>query len=144
MKRALLVAAVVVAPSVASAANGLRPRTPAVFDGAPCAMAVDAGSVVHFDYTVPFDDVELTPEELPDSRQMQFFAFRRVRFDYQLPTYISQADFDRAEANGDNTRAYGADEILETAPEWPATMWTAITPGDMRVPITLAQAAMGF
>lgn len=131
-------------PSTASAANGLRPRTPAVFTDTPCAMRIEAGTVASFDYTVPFDDTELSPEELDDSRRMQFFAFRQLHFDYRLPTYVSQADHDRAQANGDNTKSYGAQDILEAASAWPASSWTAITTADPRAPITAEQAAMGF
>lgn len=142
----LLVLPWLAASTPARAANGLRPRTPAQFADTPCVMQIDAGAVTHFDYAVPFDDTELTPDELTDSRQMQFFAFRSVPFDYRLgmPVYISQADFDRAEANGDNTKPYGPDDILETAAAYPSDQWVAITANDARVPITAAQAAMGF
>jgi len=131
-------------PTPALAANGLRPRTPAQFAEPPCVMQIDAGAVTHFEYSVPFDDTMLTPDELTDSRQMQFFAFRNVPFDYALPTYIAQEDFDRAEANGDNTKPYSADDILETASAYPSGEWVAITPNDARVPITIEQAEMGF
>jgi len=144
MPRWLVAAAVGLLPLTASAANGLRPRTPAVFPDAPCVITADAGSVVSIPYEVPFDDVDLTPEELPDSRQMQFFALRQVPFDYTLPTYITQSDLDRAEANGDNTRMYGASDVLESSSAWPAGSWVAITPSDARVPITIEQAAMGI
>lgn len=147
VRRSSLVLALTVAlaavPAVAQAANGLRPRTPALFPSVPCVQTVTRGEVVHIEYTVPYDDTELTPEELPDSRQQQWLAFSQQRFDLGFPTWVSQADFDRAEANGDNTRVYGPDDILETSSRWPAGTWVRITPDDPRLPITAAQAAMG-
>lgn len=144
MNRWILGVVVAALPAAASAANGLRPRTPALFTDAPCMMSAELGTVVHLDYSIPADDTELTPDELTDSRQMQFFAFRSLPFDFKPPTYITQADFDRAEANGDNTKPYTADDILDTATAWPSSSWIAITPADARVPITAAQAAMGI
>jgi hypothetical protein len=130
-------------PLSASGANGLRPRTPVVFAEAACMETVTRGDVLQVDYSVPFDDVDLTPDELPDSRTQQFFAFAQPHFNFTPPTFINQADFDRAEANGDLTKTFGPDDILDTSSLWPAGTWTRITPDDARVPITAAQAAMG-
>lgn len=138
-----LALALSVAPSAADAANGLRPRTPAVFAEVPCVQSVTRGEVFSIEYSVPYDDTELTPDELPDSRGHQFFAFSQVRFDFAFPTWVSQDDFDRAEANGDVTRELGPDEILESSAQWPAATWVRITPDDPRLPITLEQAALG-
>lgn len=132
------------APAQAQAANGLRPRTPALFTGVPCLQTVTRGDVVHFDYSVPFEDTELTADELPDSRRMQMFAFAKQRFDFAFPVWITQAEFDRADANGDVTREFGPEDTLETSTRWPADTWLRITPDDARVPITFEQAAMGF
>lgn len=141
---ALTLLALGLVPGVAQAANGLRPRTGATFTDVPCVQTVTRGDVVHFDYAVPFDDTELTADELPDSRQMQMLAFAEQRFDFAFPVWINQADFDRAEANGDVTREFGPEDTLETSTRWPAGTWLRITPDDARVPITLEQAAMGF
>jgi MYXO-CTERM domain-containing protein len=139
---ALVVASTVV-PSVVQAANGLRPRTPALFSNVPCVETVARGEVLHIEYTVPNDDTELTADELPDSRRHQFLAFSRQRFDFAFPIWVSQADFDRAEANGDVTRPFGPDDILETSSLWPPATWLRITPDDPRLSITAEQAAMG-
>jgi MYXO-CTERM domain-containing protein len=109
--------ALALVPSAAHAANGLRPRTPAIFTDVPCLQTVRRGEVLHIEYSVSFDDTELTPDELPDSRRQQLLAFSRQRFDFAFP--------------------------LETSTQWPAETWLRITPDDPRMPITMAQAAMG-
>ena len=142
-RAASILLALLLAPSAARAANGLRPRTPAIFTDVPCLQTVSKGEVLHIEYSVAFDDTELTADELPDSRRQQFLAFSKQRFDFAFPLFVSQADFDRAEANGDITREFGPEDVLETSTEWPAATWLRITPDDPRVPITAAQAAMG-
>ncbi|MEX1362909.1 MAG: hypothetical protein AB1Z98_07275 [Nannocystaceae bacterium] len=139
---ALVLAPVLPAPA-AHAANGLRPRTPAVFENVACVQTVTQGEVLNLEYSVPYDDLERTPEELPDTRVHQFFAFSRTRYDFSFPIYINQSDFDRSAANGDQTVEYTADDILESSSLWPAGTWVRITADDARVPITAAQAAMG-
>ncbi len=143
MRRILVCLGIALAATPAFAANGLRPRTPAVFGEVACMQTVAQGDVVDIPYSVPFDDTELTPDELTDSRQHQFFAFGRQRFDFTPPTWINQSDYDRAEANGDITKIFGDDDILEKSSLWPAGSWVPITADDARVPITMAQAAMG-
>ena len=140
----VLASASVLTPTPAGAANGLRPRTPAQYPATvPCLQTVDRGDAVSIEYSVPYDDTELTPDELPDSRKHQFFAFAETRFDFAFPVWVNQADFDRAEANGDITGEFGPDDILESSSLWPASTWVRITPDDPRLPITAAQAAMG-
>lgn len=141
--RSSLVLALVLAPSVAQAANGLRPRTPAVFPSLPCMQTIAPGEVLHIEYSVPYDDVDLTPDELPDSRRHQWLAFSQQRYDFKFPVWVSQSDFDRADANGDITLDFGPDDILESSSLWPAGTWLRITPDDPRLPITAEQAAMG-
>ncbi len=135
--------ALVLAPGVAGAANGLRPRTPAIFEGVPCMQTVERGEILHIEYSVPYDDTELTFDELPNSRKHQFFAFGEQRFDFSPPVWINQADFDLAESNGDITKVFGPDDILEGSTRWPAGTWLRITTDDPRLPITAEQAAMG-
>jgi MYXO-CTERM domain-containing protein len=127
------------------AANALRPRTPAEFDDVPCMTVVDKSEnpLLHIEYRVPYDDIDFTPDELPDTRRHQFFAFGPLRFDFALPNWINRDDYDRSEANGDFTRDYTDDDILEHSALWPAGTWQRITPDDARVPITHEQAAMG-
>ena len=145
---ALAFAAFALGSATAHAANAERMRTPALFEGAPCMTVVDKtidGPVFHIDYQVPFDDVELTDDELPNSRRMQFFAFKEQRHNWRegMPTWINQADFDLANANGDIEMPYTNDDILELTSLWSPDAWVRITPDDPRLPITMEQAAMG-
>ncbi|HWB76690.1 MAG TPA: hypothetical protein VG755_17110, partial [Nannocystaceae bacterium] len=130
-------------PTLVHASNGMRPRTPAVFpDDVPCVQTVQRGDTLHIDYAAPFDDTELGDEELPDSRRYQFFAFAEQRYDFGLPIWITRADYDRADANGDIVML-GDRPILEEDPTWLATKWTRITADDARIPITIEQSALG-
>lgn len=142
---AALALASVVVPSSADAANGLRPRTPATFADTPCMLSIDKGEQTSFliEYGVPYDDTELTPDELPDSRQMQFFAIAKQSWDYALPIWINQSDYDRALDNGDITREFTDEDIFDHNTAWAADEWVRITPDDARLPITAEQAAMG-
>ena len=147
MRRLVLAAVVGLLPSTALAANQLRPRSPAIFEDTPCMTEIDKaveGPVVHFDYAVGYDDLMLTPEELPDSRTMQFFAIAEQRWDFRLPVWINQSDYDRALENGDHTMPYTDDDIFAKTSLWSPESWVRITPDDARVPITMAQAEMGF
>ncbi|MCX4246404.1 hypothetical protein [Paraliomyxa miuraensis] len=132
------------APSLAQAANGLRPRTPAKFASVPCMQTIAPGDVLHIDYSVDYDDIELTPDELPDSRKHQWFAFSKQLYDFGFPIWINQSDYDRAEQNGDITVMFGPEDILDTSAVWPAGTSVRITPDDPRLPITMEQAAMGI
>jgi hypothetical protein len=148
MRRALLVGlALASVPLGALAANALRPRTPPEFGEVPCMMVVDKSvePVLHIEYEVPWDDLDFTPEELPDTRRHQFFAFGPLKWDFSLPNWINRHDYDRSEANGDFTREYDIDEdILDQSSLWPTGTWHRIMPDDARVPITHEQAALGI
>ena len=155
-----LLVAVLLAPHVASAANGNKPRIPVVWSDAACITVVDrsATPVVHFDYVVPMeDDPEAqggrTADEVDDSRTHQFFAFRKLDFASvnstdKLPRWVTQSDIDRA-AEVDpmvvamETAGIPPAEILDGGPRFAASEWLRITADDARVPITNAQAAMG-
>jgi hypothetical protein len=100
--------------------------------------------VLHIDYSVPFDDTMLTADELPTSRTHQFFAFAQQRFDFRPPNWINMIDVQAAIDNGDVMPSeVAADDVLETSSLWPAGTFVRITPDDMRLPITIEQAAMG-
>ena len=135
-------------PLGAEAANALRPRTPAQFFDVPCMLVVDkrAEPVLHLEYAVPFEDPGpggRTHDELPDTRVHQFFAFDHMRWNFALPNWINQEDYDRSEANGDFTREYTPDDILERSSLWPAPTWQRITPDDDRLPISHERADLG-
>jgi MYXO-CTERM domain-containing protein len=132
-------------PAVAAASNGTKPRIPVDWSGAPCMTVVDRSvePVLHLPYAVAQDDVDLTPDEVEDSRTHQFFGFCRNR-DPQtfLPRWITQADIDRAVAVGAAPDMVDPEDVFETSTEWEGC-WYRINADDDRRPITMAQAAMG-
>jgi hypothetical protein len=142
-------------PDPAWAGNGLHPRTPTLWDNAPmemcgsvapaCMVVVDrsADPVLHLPYALPFEDTEVTLDEVEDSRRHQFFAACRDPGAYaiNLPTWINQADLDAADAKGLLTGEYGAQDVLETS-DWAGCL-QRITPDDARRPIACAQAEQG-
>ncbi len=144
MGAALLAA--LLAPASAMASNGTKPRIPVDWTGAPCMTVVDrsADPVLHLPYMVSQDDVDLTPDEVEDSRTHQFFAFCRAR-DPQtfLPRWITQADIDRAAAVGAAPDMVDPEDVFETNTAW-EDCWFRINADDDRRPITQAQAAMGI
>jgi MYXO-CTERM domain-containing protein len=141
----VLGAALALLPASAVASNGTKPRIPVDWTGAPCLTVVDrsAAPVLHLPYMVSLDDVDLTPDEVEDSRTHQFFAFCRAR-DPQtfLPRWITQDDVDRAAAVGAAPDMVDPDDMFETSTEWEGC-WYRINADDDRRPITQAQAAMG-
>lgn len=144
----VVVAGVALGPQRAPAANASKPRVPVVWADAPCITVVDRSTtpMVHFEYSVPSEETGmLTTDEVSDSRRHQFFAFAAQRFEAAPPTWITQADIDRAAMVDPMVvpDAIPSDDVLETTSRWSASEWVRITPDDMRVPITNAQAAMG-
>lgn len=132
----------------AVAANQAKPRIPVTWSAAPCGQVVDRsqGTVVHFEYSVGEEDVgPRTPDEVDDSRTMQFFAFAKQDFAGKPPRWISQDDIDRAAAVDPMVvaSAIEPDDILTTTSRFAAGDWRRVTADDARVPITFAQAAMG-
>lgn len=146
LSAALACFAWVVAPQgVASAGNGTHIRTPVNWAGAPCMTVIDRSvdPVYALSYAVPFEDTQLTPDEVEDSRRHQFFALCRDRRDEQyLPNWITSADLDAAVANalGDPASVDPSVDVLETSAEW-AGCWARITADDERRPITFEAAS---
>ncbi len=99
---------------------------------------------IHLEYGVDADDTELTIDELPDSRTHQFLAFdRHWPGSEKLPRYLSEADLQRAlDAELDDLGELGPDQVVDSHAIWGPAM-TRITADEARVPITMAQAAMG-
>src|SRR5688572_15773085 len=109
-----LVSTPALAPSLASASNMTHPRTPVLWEGgggecelpmieSPCMTLHDRSDdpVLHLPYGIPYEDLEVTPDEVTDSRTHQFFAFCRPHSpqDY-LPGWITDADVDAAVTKG--------------------------------------------
>ncbi len=155
VRRAALLLAVLssgFAVPVARAGNGTHPRTPVLWekegelDPPACMTVVDRSvePVLHLPYAIPYEDTDVTPDEVADSRTHQFLAFCRA-FDaqHEPPLWLSQADVDKAAAKGlVPPEPLGPEDVLETSTAL-AGCYTRITADDERRPITFDMAAMG-
>src|SRR5688500_3882464 len=92
----LALVGVIAAPLAASAANGLEPRTPVAWpDSTPCLTVVDRQqeAMLHMAYGVPYEDVDVTVDEVADSRRHQFVAFCRDHSREEfLPIWLTWKD----------------------------------------------------
>lgn len=100
------------------------PRTPALYPPHPCLTQVDRSQVssLHFDVHIPYEDTQLTEDELDDSRSFQFFALCREPNRLEvLPNWIGPDDAERALEAG----------IIDALPDPGATLLgsPAWTPG---------------
>ncbi len=128
-------------PSLATAGDGPRPRTPAEFGEVPCMAVVDRSidPVFAIDYGVAHDEPVPTEDEVSDGRRLQFLGFKPPFT--TLPLWISSDDLQAAEAVGLIDASKVPDtEVLSLSPDWPTDAWTRITPDDARLPITVATA----
>lgn len=137
-------------PIGAHAGNGVKPRTPVLWDDPPCMTLVDrsADANLHVPYAIPVEDPiegeSITPDEVAGSRTHQFFAFAReidqVTF---YPSWINDADVQAAVAKGIiEAGSVDVEEILDSAPSW-AGRWSKVTPDDPRRAIAFDVAAAG-
>jgi MYXO-CTERM domain-containing protein len=118
---ALAAVAVLRIASTAHATNGNTPRTPALFPPHACVSHVDRSvdAQLHFDVTIPFEDVSITPDELPDSRTFQFFALCHDDHRLQLlPNWISDDDAMRALELGIIPALPDPSDVLDGNPHW--------------------------
>jgi MYXO-CTERM domain-containing protein len=140
-----LLLGLLLAPAWAWAGNGTHPRTPVVWSDAPCMTVIDRSvSPIHsFAYAIPYEDIDVTQDEVVDSRTHQFFAYcRDHHLEEILPSWITEAEPMAAAAAGLGNLD-GVDlelHVLENNPEW-ADCWARITADDQRRPITFAAAA---
>ncbi len=131
--------------STAWAGNGLHPRTPVEFVDPPCMTVIDRSvdPVMHLDYTIPYEDVEVTEDEVFNSRTHQFFALCR---DYHVnilpPTWITWADVAEAEMVGLIPPDLTDEDVFETSVAWEGC-WHRMNEDTDRRPITFAAAAQG-
>ncbi|MEZ4380593.1 MAG: MYXO-CTERM sorting domain-containing protein [Nannocystaceae bacterium] len=143
---------VALAPTLATAGDGLHPRTPVLFDSPPCMTIVDRSvdPVLELVYTIPYEDLkpEYDPDdmstwhEVDNGRTHQFFGFCRDH-DPQtpLPNWITQADLDAAVDKGlIDPEIVDPEDIFESSTDW-AGCWHRITGDDERREITFAEAA---
>lgn len=133
-------------PAGARAVDGLRVRTPVVWSDLPCATVVDRSvdPVLHLPYGIPFEDTEVTADEVADGRRHQFFALCRGHDPTDLlPAWISEADVAAAEAMDlIDLGTVGGGAILDLNPDWQGCA-VRITADDQRRPITFEAAAQG-
>ncbi len=171
-------------PAAAMAGDGIHPRTPAIWekpdapgqlDPPPCMTVVNRSQdpVLHVDYSIPFEDTEVTEDEVADSRTHQFIALRQTgrplgdvtplecpeqNPQVLMPSWIASADVRAASALGrvldpagpwhrtpDPTDCCTVDtnEVLAIGDIW-VNCWDRITADDDRRPITWTAAAQGM
>jgi hypothetical protein len=133
------------AAPIAEAGNATHPRTPVLWTEAPCLTIIDRSRSASFPlvYTIPFEDTEVTPDEVSDSRTHQFIGFCRDHHREEiLPSWLALADLAAADANGlgDAASVDTERDVLDLAPAW-ADCFTRITADDERRAITFAAAA---
>ncbi len=94
-----------------------------------------------FVYGIPFEDTDVTPEEVDDSRTHQFFALCRQSPPHEdLPSWITASDVDDALLNYEEFVAPPDDEVFELSSRW-SGCWHRITDDADRRPITDAAAS---
>jgi hypothetical protein len=142
-----IIALAIVVPGLAHAGNGVRPRTPVVWEDVPCMIVHDRSQdpILNIPYGIPFEDTEVSEDEVPDSRTHQFLAMCRSRHAQEfLPVWITQADVDEAvtyELLSPGT--VSASDILETSDDWTGC-WSRLNADDARLPITQSNADAGI
>lgn len=120
-------------------------RTPVLWPG-ECGRVVDRSvdPIAHFDYAIPSQDTNTTPDELPDSRTHQFVALcRQHPVSELIPPWITRDDVERSVMAGllePDSVTYR--EILDESTIW-TDCFVRITADDERRPITFAQAELG-
>jgi MYXO-CTERM domain-containing protein len=151
MRRAALLGTLVsLCPIAANAGNGVKPRTPVLWEEPPCLTLVDRSvdANLHIPYAIPMEDPipgeSITPDEVEGSRTHQFFAFARevdqITF---YPSWINDVDVQAAVAKSIiEAGSVDAEEILDSAEAW-AGEWSRITPDDPRRSISFDVADAG-
>lgn len=144
--RSVLVLALALVPAVASASNMTHPRTPVLWNEPPCMTLHDRSvdPVLHLPYAIPYEDTEVTADEVTQSRTHQFFAFCRPHHPQDfLPVWITDDDVASAVAkNLIDTDVVEPPDILAHAESWQGC-WFRINDDADRRPITEAMAAAG-
>lgn len=144
---AVVSVAVLLAPPAARAGNGIHPRTPVEWPAdVACMTVVDRSQspLLQFNYGIPYEDTDVTEDEVPDSRRHQFVAFCRNHSPQEpLPTWLSWKDVEAAAATTPpllDVADVPADDVMEASAEW-KDCFVRIVPDEQRRPITFAEAA---
>ena len=92
-------------------------------------------------YTIPYEDIDVTADEVEDSRRHQFIAFCRDHSQQQPPPFwLSWKDVDAAAAKGLlDPMDISDEEVFETNTGWMDCM-VRITADEERRPITVSAA----
>ncbi len=134
---------VIAASGSANAGDSLHPRTPVEWDDVACMDLVDRSIEPNYDlvYGIPYEDTDVTADEVEDSRTHQFFAICRQTFlQEDLPSWITVADVEQTQRNYEDFVTPPDDDILELAADW-SGCWHRITEDSARRPITEAMAS---
>lgn len=136
--------AALLVPAVAQAGNGLHPRTPVMWNDTQCFDIVDRSvdPIYEVVYDIPFEDTDVTPDEVSNSRTHQFFGIcRQFHSQIFLPNWITWADVEAAVGAGliDMT-GIEDDHVIETNPAWDGC-WFRVNGDDERRPITEEMAS---
>lgn len=144
----LAIAASSLTSYTARAGNGGHPRTPVIWPEAPpCMTVIDRSmlTTVHFPYEIPYEDVDVTPDEVADSRRHQFVALCSSYSPQDPPPrWFSWKDVDAAAAkNLLDPMTLTDEDVIETSSLY-KDCFTRITADADRRAITLAEAMKGF
>lgn len=98
-------------------------------------------AVLSLEYTIPYEDTEVTADEVPGSRRHQFIALCRDHSRQELlPNWVTWKDVDAAVAKNLIDAVDVTDEdVLETSTTW-ENCWYRITADEARRPITFTEA----
>lgn len=92
-------------------------------------------------YGIPFEDTDVTPEEVDNSRTQQFFALcRQSSPQDDLPSWITMADVEQTLLSYEDFVVPPAEDIFELATEW-EDCWHRVSQDADRRPITDAMAS---
>jgi len=137
--------AVAMQPQAARAGNMTHLRTPVEWPSdTSCIEFVDRSVDARYTFTygIPFEDLDITADEVSNSRTHQFFALCRQHSTEEfLPRWISPNDVEDASVFGlVDPATLDADDLLETNAAWDGC-WFRITGDDERRSISLAAAS---
>jgi len=149
---ALCVAVAALCPGDASAANTLKARVQPAFWGDRCIVTVDrtVDPIATLGIAIPYEDVGLTEDELPDSRQLRFYALCQDHaVEAPLPNWVALADAQRAVDHGIIDVLPPAEDVLESASAWQGVghdgqAGTCVLPMGEGVPISCSATAPGI
>ena len=132
-------------PLTAAAGNGLHPRTEVVWpEDTPCFDVVDKAEdpVYEVHYNIPFEDTDVTEDEVENSRRHQFFGIcRQFHSQIFLPNWITYTDVDAAVSkNLIDENAVTDEQVIETNAEWD-NCWFRVNLDEDRRPITNEMAS---